>query len=134
MRILTAVLMIFNTLLVAQVPPPKHESHMHHLFASHRDSDNLAQRYEDLKCALVLIEAGNQQGTGFFISADGNVATASHVLGQRSFSKLPNGHIHVDFALPQRSLLPIASASGQRFLLVPASITTPMRGFLMLHL
>src|SRR3989442_1073626 len=62
-----------------QVPAPKRESRLHHLFASHKDADNLQERFNDLKCALVLIEAGPRLGTGFYISSDGDVATASHV-------------------------------------------------------
>lgn len=70
----------------AQVAPPKHESRWHHIFSRHREKDNLEERYEALKCALVLVDAGTQIGTGFFISADGDVVTAFHVLGQQVYS------------------------------------------------
>jgi S1-C subfamily serine protease len=74
---------------IAQVAPPKHESRWHHLFSKHRERDNLEQRYSDLKCALVVVDSGIGQGTGFFISADGDVVTAFHVLGVPEF--VPNG-------------------------------------------
>jgi hypothetical protein len=83
-----------------QVAPPKHESRLHHIFSAHRDSDNLQQRFNDIKCALVLIEAGNKLGTGFYISGDGDVATASHVLGERAFSRNADGKIVIAFSVP----------------------------------
>jgi len=39
----------------------------------------------DLKCALVFIRAGNRTGTGFYVSPDGDIVTASHVIGDRTF-------------------------------------------------
>jgi hypothetical protein len=84
----------------AQVAPPKHESRFHHIFSAHRDYDNLQQRFNDIKCSLVLIEAGNKLGTGFYISSDGDVATASHVLGDRTFSRNAEGKIVVAFSIP----------------------------------
>ena len=95
----------------AQVPKPKHESHLHHLFASHRDTDNLAARFDQLKCALVLIQAGPRLGTGFYISADGDVATASHVLADRTFSRNPSGMITVNLAVP--AMLQITNSKGE---------------------
>jgi len=84
----------------AQVAPPKAESRWHHVFSRHRENDNLVQRFEALKCALVLIQSGPRLGTGFYISADGDIATASHVLGDRAFAKNPNGTIQVNFSVP----------------------------------
>jgi S1-C subfamily serine protease len=74
---------------VAQVAPPNHESRWHHIFSRHREQDNLEQRYSALKCALVVVDSGLGQGSGFFISADGDVVTAFHVLGVAEF--IPNG-------------------------------------------
>src|SRR5579864_6079703 len=85
----------------AQVRPPKQESHLHHIFGAHRDSDNLAQRFNELKCALVLIRTANGFGTGFFVSRDGDIATASHVLGQRMFTSEDNGRMKTELVLPQ---------------------------------
>jgi S1-C subfamily serine protease len=96
----------------AQVPRPKHESRLHHLFASHRDTDNLASRFDQLKCALVLIQAGARLGTGFYISADGDVATASHVLADRTFSRNPNGTIQVNLSVP--NILQLTTSKGER--------------------
>ncbi|MGD0902310.1 MAG: serine protease [Terracidiphilus sp.] len=95
-----------------QIPAPKHESRIHHLFAAHRDNDNLAQRFNDIRCALVLIQAGPRLGTGFFISGDGDLATASHVLGDRAFAPLPNGAINVTISIP--STISITDSKGVR--------------------
>jgi S1-C subfamily serine protease len=57
-----------------QVPRPKRH---------HRDLD---QRYKDISCALVLVQSGNKLGTGFYVNPEGDVVTASHVLGDRIFS------------------------------------------------
>ena len=102
----------------AQVPKPNHESRLHHLFASHRDTDNLATRFDQLRCALVLIQAGPRLGTGFYVSADGDVATASHVLADRTFSRNPNGTITVNLAVP--TMLQITNSKGEH-LQVPAT-------------
>lgn len=69
----------------AQVAPPKRESHFSHLFGSHREGEDLERRHTALSCALVIIQAGDSLGTGFFVSADGDVVTASHVLGERIY-------------------------------------------------
>jgi len=97
-----ALMAVLATSCPAQVSAPKRESHLHHIFASHRDVNNLEARFDELKCALVLIEAGQKFGTGFYISSDGNVATASHVLADRTFSLAPDGKsINVNMALPR---------------------------------
>jgi hypothetical protein len=79
----------------AQVPAPKHESAIHHLFAPHRDEDNLQDRYRSLSCALVLIQAGTRIGTGFYISSDGDIVTASHVIGERQYNQLADGKMQI---------------------------------------
>ncbi|HSY11321.1 MAG TPA: serine protease [Verrucomicrobiae bacterium] len=75
----------------AQVAPPKHW---------HKDDDGLEQHYRDLRCSLLLIRTGEGYGTGFFVSADGDVATASHVLGPRSYTSLPDKKMKVDLSPP----------------------------------
>jgi Trypsin-like peptidase domain len=115
-----AAMVCFCATAVAQVPSPKHESRLHHLFGAHRDTNNLPQRFETLKCALVLIEAGNRLGTGFYISADGDVATASHVLGDRSFSLNPNGNIVTSIAVPTG--FSITDSKGSRINLTDGSV------------
>lgn len=97
---------------VGQVAPPKHESRWHHLFSRHRESDNLAQRFNDIKCALVLIEAGPKLGTGFYISGDGDLVTASHVLADRIFSRGPDKTVNVSMTVPQT--IAITNSRGQR--------------------
>jgi hypothetical protein len=101
----------------AQIAPPTHESRFHHVFSRHRDTDNLEQRFNDIRCALVLLEAGPKLGTGFFISDDGDVATASHVIGERKFSRNANGSIQVDFAIPP---IRITNSKGEQ-IQIPAT-------------
>lgn len=98
-RSLTLIFVLCG-IAAGQVAAPKHESRLHHIFSAHRDYDNLQQRFNDIKCSLVLIEAGNRLGTGFYISSDGEVATASHVLGDRTFSRNAEGKIVVAFSIP----------------------------------
>jgi S1-C subfamily serine protease len=83
----------------AQIPPPKRESRLHHIFGDHRDTDNLGQRYRDLRCALVVIQSGDRLGTGFYVNASGDAVTASHVLGNRLFE--PDGErLRITLQLP----------------------------------
>ncbi len=101
---LTFIALLLSWTAFAQVPPPKHESRIHHLFASHRDTSNLEQRYKDLSCALVVIRAGDKIGTGFYIGSDGDVVTASHVLGDRLF--IPEGQqMRITIPLPQEIII-----------------------------
>jgi S1-C subfamily serine protease len=83
-----------------QIAPPKSEPRLHHLLAAYRDADNLRQRFNDLKCALVLIRTPSGFGTGFFINSEGDIATASHVLGQRTFTSQDDGKIQVGLEFP----------------------------------
>lgn len=97
---LAAVISVaLGTGALAQVQKPKAESRFHHLFGAHRDTDNLTDRYDELKCALVLIRTPTEFGTGFFISPDGDIATASHVLGQRTWM-VQDGKLIVNIAMP----------------------------------
>jgi len=79
--------LLLSGVSVAQVgPPSKHDG-------------SLEQRYANLRCALLLIRTTDGYGTGFFVSADGDVATASHVVGHRTFTTLQNGTMQVDLSL-----------------------------------
>jgi hypothetical protein len=49
---------------------------------------------------LVLIQSGNRTGTGFFVSADGVVITAFHVLGDRLIESLPNNQFKITLMSP----------------------------------
>jgi hypothetical protein len=97
-----------------QVPPPKYESRLHHVFGSHRDVENLQQRFESLKCALVLIVAGQKLGTGFYISSDGAVATASHVLGDRTFSRNRENNKNIDVSFATPPIILVTNSKGER--------------------
>jgi hypothetical protein len=79
--------------LLSQVKAPKRSN-------AHRGSEDLEERYNDLRCALVLIQSGNRTGTGFFISADGIVVTASHVVGDRVIESLPSGQFKITLVSP----------------------------------
>jgi len=113
-----AVLLLSHSAL-AQVPSPRHEARLHHILSPHRDIDNLEQRVDQLKCALVLIEAENRLGSGFYISADGDIATASHVLGDRRFSRNPDSTVRIDFPIP--STIYVTNSAGKR---MPVAGTT----------
>ena len=113
------VLSLTTQRICAQIAPPHSESRIHHLFGAHSDDANsLEQRYNDIKCALVLIQAGSKLGTGFYVSADGDIATASHVLGDRTFTLGANNHVLVNIPIP--TLLFMTNSAGEK-LTVPAS-------------
>jgi S1-C subfamily serine protease len=82
----------------AQVAPPKHESNFAHV--KHSRAENYSQRFDAIKCALVLIRTPAGVGTGVFISSDGDIATASHVLGDRTFKSDPDGTIEAGINMP----------------------------------
>ncbi len=104
--------LVFAGNTAAQVASPKRETRWHHFFGLHPDAENLQQRFDDLKCALVLIEAGQKLGTGFYISSDGDIATASHVIGDRAFSRNPNNGINVAITIPV--VLFVTNSKGDR--------------------
>src|SRR5689334_15680168 len=114
MMVALVLVSVFVPSVLGQVPPPKHESRLHHLFASHRDADNLRSRFEMLKCALVLIESGQKVGTGFYISRDGDLATASHVLGDRMFFRDPDNQMQIKVNLAVPSVLYLTDSKGRR--------------------
>lgn len=80
-------------------------------YSGHRDSENLQARFDALRCALVVIESGRNLGTGFYINGDGYVATASHVLGQRTFALNADSTIQVSIAMPP--LLTITNSQNE---------------------
>ncbi len=99
-RILVVTFLLLTRITIAQVAPPKNESRWHHLLTRHRQIANFEQRFNDIKCALVLISRPGSVGTGVFISADGDIATASHVLGDRAFKSLPDGTYEAGLNMP----------------------------------
>jgi len=123
MRLFATVLLLTSA-MAAQVSPPRHESRWHHLFVTHREADNLEERYKKLRCALVLIQSGNTVGTGFYISPDGEIVTASHVLGNRQFTPLPNGTFNVTLLYPDSFL--IKGAGGEKN--IPAQTALDVNG------
>ncbi len=89
-----------NSQLSAQVKPPKRESRLRHFFRSHREVEDLAERYQALTCALVVIQSGNSIGTGFYVSPNGDVVTALHVIGGKTYEALANGTFKVNLISP----------------------------------
>jgi S1-C subfamily serine protease len=82
----------------AQVGPPKHETGAQHVRNSR--AQNYSQRFEAIKCALVLVGRAGGSGTGVFISPNGDVATASHVLGDRTFKTASDGSFEAGITMP----------------------------------
>jgi trypsin-like peptidase len=96
------------SVVAAQVAPPKYG----------RYANNLQKRYEDLRCAMVTITWEEQTqtspangqtpqvvtithfGTGFYASATGDIITAAHVVGNKSWSDSGTGMI-VSLATPE---------------------------------
>jgi S1-C subfamily serine protease len=93
-----AVLVLFYS-AVAQVAPPKHESNSAHVKNSR--AQNYSQRFDAIKCALVLISRTGGVGTGMFIGPNGDVATASHVLGDRTFKTAADGTFEAGINMPE---------------------------------
>ncbi|GAA3763650.1 S1 family peptidase [Terriglobus aquaticus] len=85
----------------AQVQPPKSEAGFKHAFRRHTDG-SLEKRFDALSCSLVLLRVANRLGTGFFVSADGDVATAAHVMGDKIFPRVVGGSgVGVTLIIPQ---------------------------------
>jgi len=58
----------------------------------------LTDRYERASCTVVQIFHDGGMGTGFFISADGDILTAAHVALNKAFSQDSNGvRVEVDY-------------------------------------
>jgi S1-C subfamily serine protease len=72
------------------------------LLAAANDSEGktkpkpLSERYDKLSCAVVQITQDQGGGTGFFISADGDLVTAAHVAINRAFSEPEPGNLKID--------------------------------------
>src|SRR5271165_3716611 len=82
-----AIVLAFSSILTAQVAPPKYEPQLHHTVRSHHDAENMKQRYQDLKCALVIIQIPNSR-----ITTDGFVFYRKGVedvfAGQADFAQM----------------------------------------------
>jgi Trypsin-like peptidase domain len=108
--------------LHAQVAPPKHESGAAHV--KHSRAQNYSDRFDAIKCAVVQIfrgtpTVGTPYGTGFYISADGDIATASHVVGERVWTPKAGG-VTVDLNSPDS--LTVISSSGEPFTVPKSAI------------
>lgn len=62
---------------------------------------------------------GTPYGTGFYVSADGDVVTASHVLGDRIWTH-KDGGVTVDLPIPDQ--LTIITSSGERYTVAGTTI------------
>jgi len=92
---LIAYLLGYN--VFAQVPKPS--------------SGDLSRRFDDIRCALVVIQSGVRQGTGFYISADGDIATASHILGNRIITEKNDGTFELKIGIPP--VMTITNSKGE---------------------
>jgi len=84
---------------LAQVAPPKHESGSAHV--KHSRAENYSERFDEVKCALVSISRPGSFGSGVLISNKGDIATASHVLGDRTFKTAADGSFEAGINMPE---------------------------------
>jgi S1-C subfamily serine protease len=56
---------------------------------------SLDNRFEKLSCAVVQIQTGKETGTAFFVSADGDIVTAAHVVYDKKFTVSENGQVGI---------------------------------------
>jgi S1-C subfamily serine protease len=77
-----------------------------------RQNTNLESRFQKLSCAIVQIKSDTGAGTGFFISADGRVATAAHVVTDSSYSISLDGK-QINLTLTARQQLRIVGSDGK---------------------
>ena len=107
---------------LSQVAPPKHESNSVHV--KHSRAENYGERFDAVKCAIVQVirgvalVPGTPYGTGFYVSADGDVVTASHVLADRVWTEKEEGGLTVDLPVPDQ--ITIVDGSGEK-IIVPKS-------------
>jgi len=66
---------------------------------------SLEQRFKNLSCAIVSISNVLGNGTGFFVSKDGDIMTAAHVLFSRTYNRQPNGSLGITLALPAQTIV-----------------------------
>ena len=79
-------------LATAQVPPPKRGTQSAKRVPPIRSGQTtLEERYSALTCALVVIQSGPRLGTGFYVSPDGDLVTALHVLGDKTYEAQGSG-------------------------------------------
>src|SRR5713226_8839690 len=90
--------------------------------SARRASRTLMDRFEKLSCAVVQIQTGNETGTAFFISADGDLVTAAHVVFEKMFGTA--GNLQVLLTITRKPNLRITSgaASGTEVPLLPLTI------------
>ena len=115
--LMSLVTVCSNPARSGQVKPPKRESRLRHLFNSHREVEDLAVRYQALSCALVVIQSGNSIGTGFYISPNGDVVTALHVIGTKTYQALPDGTFTINLISPPSMVI----RNSQEQMSVPVS-------------
>src|SRR6202021_1480549 len=98
----------------SQVRPPKHESGAEHV--KHSRAQNYSERFEAIKCAIVQVYRGEQAvgtpyGTGFYVSADGDIVTAAHVLGDKVWTEKDGG---LAFDPPNPPLITVVDSEGNK--------------------
>jgi hypothetical protein len=102
---------------VGQVAPPKHESGAEHV--KHSRAQNYSQRFDEVRCAIVEILRDNTFGTGFYINGDGDVLTASHVVGKKVWTSTDTGPT-VDLLVP--AVISIVTSSNEVIVLPRSAV------------
>ena len=59
---------------------------------------------------MVLITARDRAGTGFYLSSDGDVATAAHVIGDKVIAEMPGGPFLITITSPAK--ISVKSSDG----------------------
>lgn len=74
---------------------------------------SLVDRFQKLSCAIVKLSNSNGEGTGFYVSADGDLVTAAHVVYTRSYSKDSKGLVVANLSFPTLKIVDSGDRSSE---------------------
>jgi S1-C subfamily serine protease len=102
-----------------EVGPPTSISQSDQGRHSREPAENYSQRFDAIKCAIVKVvrgkgDLGDTYGTGFYINADGDVATAVHVFTKQNWTEGKERSATAD--LPSQLEVTIINSSGSKTL------------------
>ena len=123
---LTVVILalLWSLTATAQVAPPKHESNFAHVKKAR--AENYSQRFNDVRCAIVEILRDNTFGTGFYINGNGDVLTASHVVGKKVWTSTEKGPT-VDLLVP--AVISVVTSSNEVIVLPRSAVEEDREGW-----
>jgi len=122
---LAAVTLVFLCCSVtAQVAPPRRESK--HAHAKQARAENYSQRFNDVRCAIVQILRDTAFGTGFYINGNGDVLTASHVVGKKVWTSTDKGPT-VDLLVP--AVISVVTSSNEVIVLPRSAVEEDREGW-----